>query len=101
MTTLAHANPTLKLKPLIKPLYAQSSDFKDRHERVTRPLVFASANVVVKGVDKERNKVHEMYQPLETIYEKIRTFCKVDDVLETIQKFAKTCQNRSKQTNVS
>lgn len=90
LKVLVNLNPTLKLKPLLASLYANPEDFSNKREQSARIIVAKCARSVIKIVDTERSSVHEMFQPLEVMYAKIRAFCDLSHLPENIHAFTRT-----------
>lgn len=90
LKVLVHLNPTLQLKPLLASLYAKPEDFSSKREQMARKIVAACARSVIKKVDTERSSVHEMFQPLEVMYTKIRKFCGLSHLPESVHAYART-----------
>ena len=89
LKVLVHLNPKLNLKPLLMSLYAQPKDFPNKTEQMARRIVSSCAKSIIKKINLERSSVHEMYQPLEVMYTKIRTFCGLDHLPDNIHAYAR------------
>ena len=82
-------NPNLKLKSLLKSLYATPMDFNNKTERMARKIVLACAKKVLKSIDVDRTHVYEMYLPLSEMYKKIRKYCELNELPDTIHGYAR------------
>jgi hypothetical protein len=91
-TMLVHLNPTLGLKPLLQSLRATPEDFVNEAEVQARKIVWASANSLLKSKtidlgDRPVKYSQEMFLPLPIMYQRIRTFCNLLDLPDTIDQY--------------
>lgn len=87
---LVHLNPSLKLKPLYESLYAQTNDFQDVDTLNAYKVVWSCTKAVSSSMDVgDRGKVNESFVDLSTMYKRIRAYCNLTNLPETIELYHK------------